>query len=138
MVSTGETGRTFVKLDVGMAELIRPAMYGSQHPIEFVPVAADGTLGPVQPLVVVGPCCESGDLLTPASGDPETLEPRRLGTPQIGDLAVIGGAGAYCSSMPARGYNSIPAAPEILVTLDGSLELVRRRQALEDVFRDEV
>ena len=57
--------------------------------------------------------------------------------PARGDLAVIGGAGAYCASMPARHYNSIPAAAELLRCTDGSLELARRRESLEDVVRGE-
>ncbi len=86
---------------------------------------------------MVGPCCESGDLLTPARGDPEELLPRRLPLPRRGDLAVVGGAGAYCSSMAARNYNSFPAAPEVLRTADGGTRLLRRRQTLEDVLREE-
>lgn len=137
VVSTGPQGHRFVKLDAGMAEILRPAMYGAQHPIRFVqadPLTAPGRAGP---LVIVGPCCESGDILTPAPGDPEGLGARTLPVPCRGDLAVIAGAGAYCAGMAAKNYNSIPAAPEILLRPRGELQVVRRRQALEDVFRDE-
>ncbi|MCG3133511.1 MAG: Diaminopimelate decarboxylase [Planctomycetes bacterium] len=137
VVSTGRDGHVFVKIDAGMAEILRPSLYGAQHPIGFA--AADGArpLGAPQPLLVVGPCCESGDLLTPAPGDPEGLGHRTLPLPAPGDLCVIGGAGAYCAAMAARNYNSIPAAPEVMQAADGSLALVRRRQTFEDVFRDE-
>lgn len=137
VVTTGASGHTFVKVDAGMAEIIRPAMYGAQHPIAFY--AADGArpLGPTVPVLVVGPCCESGDLLTPAAGDPEALGHRMLPLPSIGDLCVIGGAGAYCASMAAKNYNSIPTAPEIVRGADGSLTVVRRRQTLDDVLREE-
>src|SRR5262249_50852507 len=61
VVDTGRGGHTFVKLDAGMAEILRPSLYGAQHPIRFV-----GTSGApaaeTRPLLVVGPCCESGDL----------------------------------------------------------------------------
>lgn len=132
-------GRDFVKVDVGMAEILRPAMYGAQHPIRFLPADARDVAepGPVHALVVVGPCCESGDVLTPARGDPEALAPRELPVPSIGDLAVVGATGAYCAGMAARNYNSIPAAPEILLETDGSLRLVRRRQTLDDVLAQE-
>ncbi len=138
VIHTGGAGYTFVKTDVGMAELLRPSMYGAQHALRFVSEEARSALGPVSPLLIVGPCCESGDLLTPAPTDPEGLAPRRLPLPAPGDLLVVGAAGAYCASMPARGYNSIPAAPEVLLAEGGALRLVRRRQDPGDVFRDEL
>lgn len=138
VVGTGAQGHTFVKTDVGMAEILRPSLYGAQHPIRFVGARDESPLGERSDLLVVGPCCESGDILTPAPGDPERLAPRRLPLPAPGDLVVVGGAGAYCASMPARNYNSIPAAPEVLLREDGDLRLVRRRQAPEDVHRDEL
>jgi diaminopimelate decarboxylase len=120
-----------------MAEILRPSLYGAQHPIWFV--SADGApLGNQRALLVVGPCCESGDLLTPAPGDSEALGERELPLPRIGDFAVVGGAGAYCASMAAKNYNSIPAAPEILRRADGSFVVARRRQTLDDVLREEV
>ncbi len=138
VVSTGTGGHVFVKLDAGMTEILRPSLYGALHPVTFHPARPDGALGAEEPLVVVGPCCESGDLLTPAVGDPESLGPRRLPRPAPDDLAVIGGAGAYCATMSARNYNSIPAAPEVLREPGGDLRLVRRRQSLDDVLREEV
>ncbi len=136
VVDTGRRGHVFVKLDAGMAEILRPSLYGAQHPIRFVAVD-DAPRGAPRPLLVVGPCCESGDLLTPAPGNPEALGERTLPVPRIGDLAVVGGAGAYCASMAARNYNSIPAAPEAMRRADGSFVLVRRRQTLADVLREE-
>jgi diaminopimelate decarboxylase len=136
VVDTGAKGHVFVKLDAGMAEILRPSLYGAQHPISFV--SADGAApGAPRPLLVVGPCCESGDLLTPAPANPEGLGERTLPVPKIGDLAVVGGAGAYCASMAAKNYNSIPAAPEVLRRAEGSLVLARRRQTLDDVLREE-
>jgi diaminopimelate decarboxylase len=136
VVDTGAKGHVFVKLDAGMADILRPSLYGAQHPISFL--SADGAApGAPRPLLVVGPCCESGDLLTPAPANPEALGERTLPVPRIGDLAVVGGAGAYCASMAAKNYNSIPAAPEILRRTDGSLVVARRRQTLDDVLREE-
>ena len=51
---------------------------------------------------------------------------------------MIGGAGAYCAAMSTINYNSYPQAPEVLRELDGTLRLVRRRQALEQVWANEV
>ena len=138
VVDTGSAGHVFVKLDAGMAEILRPSLYGAQHPISFAAADDARPLGAPRLLLVVGPCCESGDLLTPSPGDPEGLGERLLALPAIGDLCVIGGAGAYCASMAARNYNSIPAAPEVLRLTDGAWQLARRRQTLDDVLREEV
>jgi len=132
VVDTGAEGYRFAKLDTGMTEITRPSLYGAQHPIT---VLAERQAAPV---VFVGPCCESGDILTPAPGDPEALAPRTLPVPAIGDLVVIGGAGAYCAAMSTINYNSYPQAPEVLRELDGTLRLVRRRQALDQVWANEV
>src|SRR6185295_17087272 len=83
VVDTGGDGYLFAKLDTGMPEVTRPSLYGAQHPIE---VLGDGRAA--ADVVFVGPCCESGDILTPAPGDPEALAPRRVARPQAGDLVV--------------------------------------------------
>lgn len=132
VVDTGPAGYRFAKLDAGMPEVTRPAMYGAQHPVTVL--AAER---PTAPVVFVGPCCESGDILTPAPGDPEGLAPRDVPLPAIGDLVVIGGAGAYCASMATINYNSYPQAPEVLRRQDGTFELIRRRQTLDQVLANE-
>ncbi len=133
VVDTGPDGYLFAKLDAGMTEVTRPSLYGAQHPITVV--AGER---PAARVVFVGPCCESGDILTPAPGDPEGLAPREVPRPEIGDLVVIGGAGAYCAAMSTAGYNSYGQAPEVLRELDGSLRLVRQRQTLEQLLANEV
>ena len=125
--------RTFVKLDSGMTEILRPSLYGSQHPVAFWPTADRGRV----PTVVVGHCCESGDLVTCAPGESETLAPRDLPVVAPGDLAVIGGAGAYCAAMSAKNYNSFPEAPEVLLGNDGQARLIRRRQTLDQMLANE-
>ncbi len=136
VVSTGPEGYDFLKLDTGMSDILRPSMYGAQHPMMLVP--ADGAARPPQAYVVTGHCCESGDILTPAPGEPETLAPRPLVRAEIGDLFVIGGAGAYCSSMPAKNYNSFPESPEVMIENDGTLRQIRRRQTLDAVIANEI
>jgi diaminopimelate decarboxylase len=132
VVDTGSDGYLFAKLDTGMTEVTRPSLYGAQHPITVV---ADER--PRAQVVFVGPCCESGDILTPAPGDPEALAPRDVLRPEIGDLVVIGGAGAYCAAMSTHGYNSYPEAPEVLRERDGTLRLVRRRQSFDQLLANE-
>lgn len=134
VVDTGEGGYTFYKLDAGMTEILRPSLYGAQHPIRIL--AADATAQ--CDAVVVGHCCESGDILTPAPGDPEALLPRRLPQAAIGDLALIGGAGAYCSGMSAKNYNSFPEAPEVLLRANGTAACIRQRQTLAQVCINEL
>ncbi len=102
--------------------------YGSYHPIWF---AGDG-LGKETDIIVAGPICESGDVLTQKNEEPV---PRRLPLPKRGSLIVIGGAGAYGHVMSSN-YNSQPLIPEVLVDGD-QMTLMRRRQTLEDVIREE-
>jgi diaminopimelate decarboxylase len=133
VVDTGADGYLFGKLDAGMPEVTRPSLYGAQHPID---VLAEGREAAA--VVFVGPCCEAGDILTPAPGDPEALAPRWVPCPRIGDLVVIGGAGAYCAAMATINYNSYPQAPEVMLEPDGSLRLLRKRQEPEQVWQNEV
>ncbi|MCC5834454.1 MAG: diaminopimelate decarboxylase [Opitutales bacterium] len=134
VVDTGAEGYRFIKLDSGMTEILRPSLYGAQHPLHIIqekPAAAE------QDYIVVGHCCESGDILTPAPGDPEALQPRRLPESAIGDFCWIGGAGAYCSSMASGNYNSFPLVAEVWHEGEGEFRLIRRRQTLEQILQNE-
>ncbi len=133
VVDTGREGYLFAKLDAGMPEIARPSLYGAQHPIDVLATGRETAA-----VVFVGPCCESGDILTPAPGDPEALAPRWVPRPQIGDLVVVGGAGAYCAAMATINYNSYPQAPEVMLAPDGTLRLLRRRQTLEQIWQNEL
>jgi diaminopimelate decarboxylase len=137
VVDTGEGGHHFVKVDSGMTELLRPNLYGAQHPIEIVPADGDEERE-MRETLVAGHCCESGDMLTPAPGNPEGLGPRLLPAARPGDTLVIGGAGAYCSGLQGKNYNSFPEAAEVLLTTDGDLRLIRKRQSLEQVVQNEI
>jgi len=140
IVDTGAEGHRFLKLDAGMTEVLRPSLYAAQHPLALVPrdPARGGPDTPYTPYVVVGHCCESGDLLTPAPGDAEALSERILPGARIGDWCVIGGVGAYCSAMSTKNYNSFPEAPEVLRAPNGSLSLIRRRQTLDQLLANEI
>ena len=135
VVSTGARGYEFIKLDTGMTELLRPSIYGAQHPISLLNDRPDDT---AKEYVVVGHCCESGDILTPAPGDPELLATRVLPEAQIGDLCAIDGSGAYASSMTPKHYNSYPEAAEVMLDETKTPRLIRRRQKLEDIWANEV
>lgn len=113
--------RPLVVLDAGMTELIRPALYGAEHPLLALTSmgrAVEPAPGGREPALMVrvdGPVCESTDRLGEAALPPL----------QRGDLVVIGVAGAYASSMSST-YNGRPRAPEI--AWDGvGLSLLRRR-----------
>ncbi|PDH28214.1 MAG: diaminopimelate decarboxylase [Puniceicoccaceae bacterium MED-G30] len=134
-VSTGSEGYEFIKLDTGMTEILRPSLYGAQHPIRIVqqePRAGQ------RAYVVAGHCCESGDILTPAPGDPELLAPRLLPLTEIGDLCLIDGVGAYCSAMSTKHYNSYPEAAEVLLDGDRQPHLIRRREDPEALWANEI
>ena len=135
-----EGGHRFLKLDTGMTEIIRPSLYGSQHTIRVVPASASSSgqgAAKEEEVVVVGHCCESGDLITASSKNPSLLAPRRLPKASIGDLAVIEGTGAYCASMSTVNYNSFVQAPEVVLRENGEFELIRRRQTLEQMYENE-
>ena len=122
------TRLNYVLGNIGFCHLLRPMAYGSFHPIWIV----GDDLGPEQDIIVAGPVCESGDVLTQKNEDPV---PRRLPMPKAGDLIVVGGAGAYGFSMSSN-YNTQPLLPEVAVEAD-RCELTRRRQTLDDMLREE-
>ncbi|MHA3773292.1 diaminopimelate decarboxylase [Verrucomicrobiota bacterium sgz303538] len=130
---TNEKGRgaTFAMVDAGFVDLVRPAMYGSYHGIEVVGKNGDA---PLEEIVVAGPLCESGDVFTRDEG--ELLRPRELPRPEIGDLMAIRDAGAYGYAMSSN-YNSVGRAPQLWLETDGSVEMISRRETLEDLLKAE-
>lgn len=138
IVDTGADGFHFIKVDAGMTEVLRPSLYGAQHPIIVIPREGGGEARPERNYIVSGHCCESGDVLTPAPGDPEGLQPRTLCEAHIGDAVVVEGAGAYCAGMASKNYNSFPECAEVLLQTDGTLRLIRKKQTLDQVLQNEV
>jgi diaminopimelate decarboxylase len=116
---------------------LRPSLYAAQHPL--VAVSADGS-SPASKAsyVVVGHCCESGDLLTPGPDDAESIAEREMGAVERGDMLVVEGAGAYCAGMSSKNYNSFPEAPEVMRGRDGTMHLIRKRQSLEQILENEL
>ena len=105
IVDTGADGHTFLRLDTGMNDITRPGMYGAQHEMMVLPGHEEQ-----REYIVVGHCCETGDILTPAPSNPENLASRQLARVEIGDKLVIFDAGAYCQSMSLKQYNAYPDA----------------------------
>jgi diaminopimelate decarboxylase len=114
--------KTFVVIDAGMNDLLRPALYDAHHEVRPLrqrrgqPVTVD----------VVGPVCESSDVLA---------RERALVLPKQGELVALMSAGAYGMSM-ASTYNSRPRPCEALVSGEG-VRIIREREKLEDLWRGE-
>jgi diaminopimelate decarboxylase len=118
--------RRFAVVDAGMNDLIRPALYGAYH--EVIPTltprqCANGCL----PYDVVGPVCESADVLA---------RNRRLGDLRSGDLLAVLGSGAYGSTM-ASNYNARLRPAEVLVR-GRHWAIIRRRETMRDLIRHDV
>ncbi len=111
--------KKFVGVDAGFNTLIRPAMYGSYH---HIVVANKFDFPEEETYDIVGPICESGDILA---------RDRKLPRIEEGDLLAILNAGAYGYSMSSQ-YNARPRAAEVLVN-EGSYALVRERESFESL-----
>ena len=112
--------RTYVSVDGGMGDNIRPALYQASYEVLSAnrPGAeADSTV------TIAGKYCESGDVLAS-----DILLP----TPAAGDVIAIPAAGAYCPSM-ASNYNLNPRPPIVLVN-NGESRLIRRRESYADMM----
>lgn len=116
--------RKFVITDAAMNDLIRPAMYDAYHAIE--PVVAPPAGAAREPVDIVGPVCETGDMFA---------SDRPLPPVAAGDLLAIRSAGAYGAVM-ASSYNARPTPPEVLVR-DHEFDVIKPRAALEQLYADE-
>lgn len=116
--------RTYVSVDGGMADNIRPALYGAAYTAELVGRPSDGDLAPV---TIAGKYCESGDILIECVALPP-LSP--------GDRLAIPAAGAYCLAM-ASNYNQA-LRPAVVFIEDGESRLTQRRETVDDLLRRDV
>ena len=119
-VKHGEA-KTFVIVDAGMNDLIRPTLYEAHHDIR--PVREPAVGAPRIIADVVGPVCESGDFLA--------LD-RSLTVPQPGDLLAVMTAGAY-GAVQAGTYNTRALVPEVLVRTS-EWAVVRPRMTAEELI----
>ncbi|MDQ4099552.1 MAG: diaminopimelate decarboxylase [Chloroflexota bacterium] len=113
--------RTYVAVDGGMADNIRPALYGARYTAVIADREASGA---EETVTIAGKYCESGDVL---------IEDISLPPLAAGDLLAIPAAGAYCLSM-ASNYN-LATRPAAVLVNDGQARLIRRRERYEDVIR---
>ncbi len=111
----------YIGLDACMANLMRPALYGSYHHITVLG-KEDAPLDHVYD--VTGSLCENND---------KFAINRKLPKIDIGDIVVIHDAGAHGHSMGFN-YNGKLRSAELLLKADGSVELIRRAETLDDLF----
>jgi diaminopimelate decarboxylase len=116
---------TWVSVDGGMSDNIRPALYDAEHEVQIA-----GRLSDADPLAVtvVGKHCESGDLVREHAPLPSDIE--------VGDLLAVAATGAYTESM-ASNYNRLPRPAAVLVR-DGQVRPLIRRETMDDLVRRDV
>ncbi len=124
VVLVKHAARRFVVLDAAMNDLLRPAMYDSWHGV--VPLGAADARAPVSPADLVGPVCESSDVLAQHRPMPPLMPGARV---------AILDTGAYGSVMSST-YNARPLAAQVMVD-GGRWSVIRPRQATERLWADE-
>ena len=115
------TVRTYVSLDGGMGDNIRPALYGSEY--EAVVANKMNSSGDTKIVTLAGKYCESGDIL---------IKDISLPTPESGDIVAIPSSGAYCLAMSSN-YNMNPR-PAVLMINTGNTRLIRKRETYQDLM----
>ena len=113
--------RCYVSVDGGMADNIRPALYGANY--EAI-VANKVSEEEASRVTIAGRFCESGDILIKEVNLPPVL---------VGDIIAIPSCGAYCLSQ-ASNYN-VSFKPAVVLVKEGKARLIRRRETLEDLTR---
>ena len=112
--------RAFVGVDAGFNLLVRPTMYDSYH---YALIANKADLPCEKTYTIVGPICETGDILA---------HDRELPLVDKGDLVAVLDAGAYGFSMSSQ-YNGRPRCAEILVK-DGNYDVIRDAEDVQDLI----
>lgn len=115
-----DTYRKYVGVDACMSSLMRPAMYEAYHHIDVV----GGEGRPTETVDVVGSLCENND---------KFAVQRELPAIEEGDLLMIHDSGAHGHAMGFQ-YNGRLRPQELLLRADGSVELIRRAETLDDYF----
>ena len=110
---------TYVIVDAGMNDLMRPALYDAVH--DIMPIMQ--TTATPSTVAVVGPVCESSDVFVKDASMP---------LPAEGDLIAFRTAGAYGASM-SNSYNSRPIIPEVLVR-GGEFAIIRKRPSYDEML----
>ena len=120
LLEDGKT-RTYISVDGGMSDNIRPALYGAEY---SALVANRSSNAPTTDSRVVGKHCESGDIVIRQIALPSDIVP--------GDILAIPATGAYGRSM-ASNYNHI-LRPPVVVVRDGSARIIIRREKISDLL----
>jgi diaminopimelate decarboxylase len=113
--------RTFVAVDGGMGDNIRPALYGAEYGAVLAARAAER---PAEEVTIAGRYCESGDVL---------IRSVRLPRARSGDVLAIPGTGAYSVAM-ASNYNETPR-PAVVLLDGGQARVIRERETFADIWR---
>ena len=113
--------RTYVSVDGGMGDNIRPALYDSQYEVLSVREPASPA---TETVTIAGKYCESGDVLA---------RDVRLPPVRPGDLVALPASGAYNLAM-ASNYNMEPRPAVVLVGMHGDARLIRRRETYSDLL----
>ena len=113
---------TWVAVDGGMSDNLRPMLYGSVYEAQIADRFGGGT-----PARLTGKHCESGDVI---------VRDAELADPRVGDVIVTPATGAYGHAM-ANNYNGVPRPPVIFVA-QGDARVVVRRETYEDLFARDV
>jgi diaminopimelate decarboxylase len=116
--------RTYVAVDGGMSDNLRPMLYGSRYEALIADRAA---AAPDTTVTVAGMHCESGDVL---------VRDALLAAPAVGDVLVTPATGAYGHAM-ANNYNGV-TRPPVIFCRDGEARLVVRRETFEDLTARDV
>ena len=123
VVGTKRTSRkNFAIVDASITELIRPALYQSEHPIFYWGASSEKRSSKI--FEVVGPVCESSDVLSEACSLPDLKE---------GDPLLIAASGAYGYVMGSF-YNNRSLPPEYWIPENGEPVLSRRRVSWSEIF----
>ncbi|MET0002428.1 MAG: diaminopimelate decarboxylase [Candidatus Thiodiazotropha sp.] len=118
-INRKEIYRTYVGVDSCMSSLMRPGMYGAYHHISVL-----GKEGEQETVDVVGSLCENND---------KFAVQRPLPAIQDGDILIIHDAGAHGHAMGFN-YNGKTRPKELLLHSDGSVDLIRREETIDDIF----
>jgi diaminopimelate decarboxylase len=113
--------RNYIGVDADMSSLMRPAMYGAYHHVT-VPAKSDATETAI--VDVVGALCENND---------KFAIQRELPKIDPGDILCIHDSGAHGHAMGFN-YNGRLRPKELLLRIDGSVELIRRAETMDDYF----
>lgn len=133
IVDTWKDWYKFIRTNTGMTEMPRVSMYWIQQPIDVINNSIEK-----EKYAVVWHCCESWDLLTCKLYEQETIEEIELPRVSIWDTIVISWVWAYSSSMSMKNYNSFPEAGEIMLMKNWKILEIRKRQKLEDIWKNEI